>query len=134
MSTDNRLQQLLKQKKDIAERLRDMKREGDLSENSGYSQAIEELTIVDNEIFHLRTAAKDAKHQLVGARVHLEDLTTKESEVYEIVASGANPLEKKISPQSPLVKALEGKSSGDAFEVELGSRTAKYKLKRIECL
>lgn len=97
---------------------------GDLSENSDYISAKEELAFMDGQIAELEDLIKNAKvvspstNEKVdfGHKVTVK-LAAKEI-VYHLVGEWeANPMEKKISVSSPLGQALMGKKVGDKISV-----------------
>lgn len=114
--------------------------QGDLSENSEYAAAREELTFIDGRIAELDDIVRNA--QLIGnthskttidmgCRVTLHVDSRKD--VYTIVGEWeANPMEKKISHSSPLGKALMGKKVGEKIEVEAPAGKLIYKILSIE--
>lgn len=124
------------------ERLARAREGGDLSENSEYTAAREELAFIDGriaEIEEILNGAKTIRHKTVGksssvsvgCKVHLT--VNGKKEVFTIVGEWeADPTEKKISHESPLGKALIGKKIGDKVEVEAPVGKIEYKILRIE--
>jgi transcription elongation factor GreA len=138
-SLKEELQELTTTKRaELAERLKEAKAEGDLSENAMYDAARDEQSFVEgriSEIEHiLKHAAlisnKGTSVVSLGSKVHVE---LEEGEVeYVIVGSTeANPDKGYISDQSPIGKALLGKKSGETVEVEIPSGKIVYTIKRI---
>jgi transcription elongation factor GreA len=125
---------------EVAQRLKQAKEYGDLSENSEYAEAREEQANVEGRIFELEELLKNveiiAKHSggttiAVGATIVVKkgDKTA----TYNIVGSyEANPLEGKISDESPLGKAFLGKKTGDVVNVTTPGGTVKYEILKIE--
>lgn len=120
-------------------RLADARDQGDLSENSEYSSAKQDLAFMDGRIQELEEILHDAKlittHSKglvdVGCKVTLH-IHGKE-EVYSIVGEWeADPMAKKISHESPLGKALLGKKVGEKVEVEAPAGKVLYKVLHIE--
>lgn len=120
-------------------RLADARDQGDLSENSEYSSAKQDLAFMDGRIEELEEILHDAKlvttHSKgsvdVGCKVTLH-IHGKE-EVFSIVGEWeADPMAKKISHESPLGKALIGKKVGEKVEVEAPAGKVLYKVLRIE--
>lgn len=111
---------------------------GDLMENSEYSAAREELEMVDNQIANLKatldeaqvvTIKKNADFVTIGSTVVVE--VDGEIDEFSIVGSlEANPVEKKISNESPVGKALVGAKVGET--VEVATTIVKYKYKILE--
>lgn len=113
----------------ISERIKTARAFGDLSENYEYHAAKEEQGLVEARIRELRAVLNRA--QVVegngnsdgavglGSIVKVFDRKLEEEIEYTITTMiDANPLEDKISDQSPIGKALEGKKPGDVVEVE----------------
>lgn len=124
----------------LVERLAYARSQGDLSENSDYNNAKEELEFLDGRISELEDVLKSAKvvnnngnnHGVnVGARVTLG--VNGQKHVYEIVGEWeADPVNKKISPESPLGQALFGKEKGQTVEVEAPAGKLTYEILAIE--
>lgn len=125
----------------MAERIKTAREFGDLSENAEYQSArseqdksearIAELEhILQNlEIIKEPKSSAGAKVQL-GSKVKLKnDGKTKEFQVVGTVE--ANPLEGKISDESPIGKSLMGKKVGDEVEIKTPAETAVYKITDI---
>ena len=128
----------------IVARLERARGEGDLSENSDYTNAREELEFLDGRIDELKhvvenaivlsngSGSKSTKQVDVGNKVKVKTDSGTEH-VFHIVGEWeANPMEKKISHQSPLGKALEGCEVGETVEVEAPAGTIKYQILEIE--
>ena len=133
------LEELVAQRKPIAERLKTAREFGDLTENAEYSAALQEREQVEGriaEIEHILQNVKlitkprgDSKVQL-GSVVKLKgESKTKEFTVVGTVE--ADPLQGKISDESPIGKALIGKKVGEAVEIATPIETAKYKIVAI---
>lgn len=114
---------------------------GDLSENAEYHSAREDLSFIEGRIAELETlkanakiihSTKQSKNQVnLGSTVTLK--IGKDRHIYHIVGEWeANPEEKKISHQSPLGKALLGKSKGDEIEIEAPAGRLKYIVVSVE--
>lgn len=115
-------------RREVVERLSSAREMGDLSENAEYTAAREELAFIDGRIEELEGLLKqavlitDAGHH--GGKI--VDLGSKvtvkvkgKKEVFTLVGEWeADPTDKKISHESPLGKALIGKTVGDDIEVE----------------
>ena len=123
---------------EIAERLKEAKADGDLSENAMYDAARDEQSFVEgriSEIEHiLKHAAvisnKSSSTVSLGSKVHVE-LEDGEVEYVIVGSTEANPDKGFISDQSPIGKALLGKKKGDEVEVEVPSGTMTYRIKNI---
>jgi transcription elongation factor GreA len=132
----------LKNKKrlEIAERLKTAKDYGDLSENAEYSEARDEQAKVEGRIAELEDLLKNAvtiqnsgksDAVVVGSRV-----TTKKGGkilVYSIVGTyEANPVEGKISDESPLGKMFLNHKVGETVTVMTPAGAQKYEIVNIE--
>ncbi|KKR10279.1 MAG: Transcription elongation factor GreA [Candidatus Woesebacteria bacterium GW2011_GWA1_39_21] len=124
----------------LVDRLANARGQGDLSENSDYQNARDELEFLDGRIDELQDVLKNAT--VVNAstsngevsignkvKVHIDSAEA----VFEIVGEHeANPTERKISPTSPLGKALMGKKVGEIVEVDAPAGKIQYKIVSIE--
>ena len=124
---------------DIAEKIKEAKSFGDLSENSEYDEAKNEQAEIEGKIAHLEETLKnvvlidekDIKTDVisVGCKVKLYDLTLDEESEYTIVGSTeCDPFNNKISDESPLGKALLGQREGDNINVETPIGVDKYNI------
>lgn len=113
----------------VLERVTAAREMGDLSENSEYTAAREELSLMDGRIEELsdmlkkveiidESAASHRKSSVqLGSKVTVK--VNGKNEFFELVGEWeADPLEKKISHESPLGRALLGKAVGEKIEVE----------------
>jgi transcription elongation factor GreA len=130
---------LVAQRSPIAERIKTAREFGDLSENAEYSSARQEQERVESRISEIEhilqnvdiiTKPKgDSKVQL-GSSVKLKgNGKTKEFTVVGTVE--ADPLNGKISDESPIGKALLGKKEGDEIEIKTPAETTVYKIVEI---
>lgn len=112
---------------------------GDLSENSEYAAAKQDLSFIDGRILELeeilhgaRVITSHKKGQVdVGCKVTLH--IDGKKEMFTVVGEWeADPNEKKISHESPLGKALMGKKVGEKVEVEAPAGKILYKILHIE--
>lgn len=133
------LQELTTSKReDIAQRLKEAKADGDLSENAMYDAARDEQSFVEgriSEIEHiLKHAAvisnKSTGSVALGSKVHVE-LEEGEQEYVIVGSTEANPDKGFISDQSPIGKALLGKKPGDEVQIEVPSGSITYRIKKI---
>ncbi len=120
-------------------RLSDARSLGDLSENSEYAAAKQDLAFIDGRIAELEDILHSAKvvtsHSKlqvdVGCKVTLH--VNGKKDMFTVVGEWeADPKEKKISHESPLGKALMGKKPGDSVEVEAPAGKILYKIVHIE--
>lgn len=113
---------------------------GDLSENSEYQAARDELNFIDGRISELDEILRDVKTVSNSSKKGTIDVGCKvlvhvngKKDTYFLVGEWeANPLEKKISHLSPLGQALIGKKIGDTVEVEAPVGKITYKIVGIE--
>lgn len=125
---------------EIVERLERARNEGDLAENSAYHDSKDDLEFLDGRIDELKNVLDNAnilngnhKNDVVrvGAKVKLE--TNGNEIVFHIVGEWeADPTQKKISHESPLGKALDGKKVGEKAEVEAPAGKIIYEIIEIE--
>ncbi len=112
---------------------------GDLSENSEYTAAKEDLSFVEGRVQEIEELIKnaviiDVKAQ-DGISIGVEVTVEKDGkeETYSIVGEfEADPMLKKLSATSPIGKALLGKKEGDSVEVQVPAGKLKYKIIKIK--
>jgi transcription elongation factor GreA len=130
------------ERKRIAEKIKTAKEFGDLSENAEYQSALEEQKKLELKILELENLLKTAKivkkerknsNKIeIGSEVEIVDLDSKKVLKFKIVGFGeANPLENKISQESPIGKALIGKTVNEIVEIQIGNTTKRFKIKKI---
>jgi transcription elongation factor GreA len=128
-------------RKEIAESLEFAKSLGDLSENAEYQEAREEQAKVEDRIGTIELLMKDVQiveghHSIVaelGSVVVVQKENEKNQQRYHIVGSEeANIKENKISNESPLGKAIQGKRKGDVFGVATPRGQITYTLVNVE--
>ncbi len=126
-------------RREVAERIKEAREFGDISENSEYDDAKNEQAMLEQRIAQLEerlrraTVIDEAKVDTdvvsVGAIVHVKDQKSGDSRKFQIVGSAeANPAEQKLSNESPIGKALLGHKRNDVVAVEV-PRGPKKKLK-----
>ncbi len=129
-------------RKEIAEKIKVALSFGDLSENSEYDEAKNEQAIMEARIAELEAILKNVKvideHELstemihVGSKVKLYDNKFKEEVEYKIVGSNeADPIESKISDESPVGAGLLGHKVGDIVTIETPAGQTSYKVLNI---
>ena len=130
-------------RKEAAENVGIARSFGDLSENSEYDEAKNEQAKIEAQISELEETISHAKvisdHEIqtdmvnVGISVTVYDMDYDEEVEYQIVSSReVDPLENKISDQSPIGKALIGTKVGDIISVEVPDGVAKFQVMKIE--
>jgi transcription elongation factor GreA len=118
---------------------------GDLSENAEYDEAKKEQAKVEEEITRLqatiRTATVVADDEIttervsIGTVVKVKDLDDNETYEYAIVgANEADPMENKISNESPVGAGLLGAKRNQTVEIAIPAGTLKYKIMSIKKL
>jgi transcription elongation factor GreA len=123
-------------RKEIAKRIEEAKELGDLSENAEYASAREEQALIEDRIVELENIIrgatvieepKDSSQVELGSVVRVEiDGQTKELSI--VGTQEIDPLQGKISHQSPLGRALLGKRAGEEGEVEAPKGKIKFKI------
>ncbi len=131
-------------RKEISQKIKEAREQGDLSENAEYDAAKEEQRIIEGRIEELQAILKDAevvdeddtkKGQInIGSQVTILDVEFKEEVVYNIVGSTeANVLNNLISNESPLGRAIMGHKKGDTVTVETpNGGSVEYKILKVE--
>lgn len=122
----------------VADRIKQARELGDVTENAEYDAALDEQTLVENRIVYLEDVLKNAKiisqttqnnFVVIGSTVKVE----MDGEVDEFTIVGkveANPVKKKISNESPLGSALLGAKMGEV--VEVATPIVRYKCKVLQ--
>ncbi len=120
------------------ERLQKARSMGDLSENSEYTAAREELNFIDGRIAELEAVLNQAEivEKEKGEGVQLGDkvLLEVEGREFEILLVGefeADPMGNKFSINSPLGQALVGKKEGEEVKISTPAGEKIYRVKRI---
>jgi len=124
-------------RKEIAQKIKEAREQGDLSENAEYDAAKDEQRDIEARITEIEKILKfaevvdavDSDKVSVGCTVKVEDLELKEVEEYAIVGSTqANSLKNRISNESPLGRAIMGKTKGEVVVVEAPIGEIQYKI------
>lgn len=130
-------------RKEVAEKIKEAREQGDLSENAEYDVAKDEQRDIEARIEEIEKILKNAEVVVedevdldrisVGCKVKVHDYDFEEDMELKIVGSTeANSLEGKISNESPVGKALIGAHTGDIVEVEMPAGIMKYKVLEIQ--
>lgn len=137
----NELKGLTETKRHTAvERLQKARAMGDLSENSEYTAAKEDLALVEGRIQELQTILKDVEisdsHTVtriikIGNTVVIEH-AGKQNEYHIVGEFEADPMNKKLSQTSPIGKALLGKKIGQIVQVQAPAGKTSYKIISIK--
>lgn len=134
------------QRREIAQKIKEAREQGDLSENAEYDAAKDEQRDIEARIEELENLLKNAEIVVedevdldiinIGCSVLLYDKEFDEEVEYKIVGSiEANSLDGKISNESPVGKALIGKKIGDEISVETQAGVVEFKvldIKRVQ--
>ena len=136
------LDTLLNQKRPkLVERLAYARSQGDLSENSDYANAKEELEFLDGRIAEIEAvlqrveviSSNDSKANGVGVGAEVTVRVNGKDNVFNIVGEWeADPINRKISHTSPLGQALAGKGVGEKVEVEAPAGKVAYEILAIK--
>ena len=135
------LQDLIKIKRPKAiDRLGKARSMGDLSENSEYTAAKEELAFVEGRVREIEEIINNAQvieNNHVGNLVQVGSSVTVQtdgkSELFQIVGEfEADPMNKKLSQNSPIGQALINKKVGDLVEVDIPAGKIQYKIVEIK--
>jgi transcription elongation factor GreA len=134
------LKSLIARRTDVADAIKTAREQGDLSENAEYQSARTEQERLEarvSEIEHILANSDvinkpkgDSKVQL-GSTVKLKGSNGKEQTFQVVGTVEADPLNGKISDESPIGKALLGKNLGDIVEVAANS-DIEYKISKID--
>ena len=127
---------------EVAQKIKEAREQGDLSENAEYDAAKDEQRDIEARIEELEKILKNVEvvddedissdRIMVGATVVLLDIEFDEEVQYRIVGSTeANNLKGKISNESPVGKALIGAMVGDVVDVETPGGICSYKVLQI---
>ncbi len=125
-------------RREVAERIKQAREFGDISENSEYDDAKNEQMMLEHRIAQLEDRLSNARvidEEVatdvvgVGTRVRLEDIDANETLEYFIVGSAeANPAEYKLSNESPVGKAIIGRRKGETVEVAAPRGALRFKI------
>ena len=130
-------------RREVAERIRQALELGDISENSEYEDAKNEQGFIEGRILSVEKMLRNAKVidekevqagvVRVGCKVTLIDVSTKEEVEYMIVGSAeADPLQFRISNESPVGRSLVGQKVGTVVNVNVPMGTLQYKIKSVK--
>jgi transcription elongation factor GreA len=129
---------LISQRAGVADRIRSARELGDLSENAEYQTAREEqdrlearISELEHILQNVQMISKPKNNGVVklGSHVKLKDGTVKQFQV--VGTMEADPLNGKVSDESPIGKALLGKKVSDKVELKTSSETTTYKIIEI---
>jgi transcription elongation factor GreA len=129
-------------RKEVAEKIKEARAFGDISENSEYDEAKNEQAELETRINKLDTIVRgavvvdeseiDTDHVSIGTKVKVFDFDFDEEVDYVIVgATEADPFQNKISNDSPIGAALIGKAVGEQVEISVPDGSLKMKVLEI---
>jgi len=130
-------------RKEIAEKIKEARGQGDLSENAEYDAAKDEQARMEARIVIIEKMLRNAEvideedidkeTVALGSKVVLFDYDFDEEVTYHIVGSAeANPERNRISNESPLGHGLLGHKVGETLDIEAPAGTMKYKILGIQ--
>lgn len=130
-------------RKEVAEKIKEAREQGDLSENAEYDAAKDEQRDIEARIEELEKILKNAEVVVedevdldkinIGCKVKIRDMEYEEDVEYKIVGSTeADSLRGRISNESPVGRALIGRQVGETVSVETQVGTLRYKVLEIQ--
>ncbi len=130
-------------RKEVSQKIKEAREQGDLSENAEYDAAKDEQRDIEARIEEIEKILKNAEVVLeeeadkdkvsIGCKVVIYDCEFDEKLEYKIVGSTeANSLTGKISNESPVGKAIIGAKVGDTVTVETPAGELQYKILEIQ--
>ena len=130
-------------RKEVSQKIKEAREQGDLSENAEYDAAKDEQRDIEARIEELEKILKNAEVVVeeeadldkvsIGCSVKILDCEFDEELEYKIVGSTeANSLKGKISNESPVGRALLGKKAGETVDVETQAGVIQYKILDIQ--
>ena len=130
-------------RKEVAQKIKEAREQGDLSENAEYDAAKDEQRDIELRIEELEKLLKNAEVVVedeidldkinIGCKVKLLDVEyDEEMEFYIVGSTEANSLQNKISNESPVGRALIGKVVGECVDVGTQAGDIQYKVLEIQ--
>ena len=129
-------------RKYIAEKIKEARAQGDLSENAEYDAALDEQRDIEARIEEIEDILKHAEVMedhpddgtvSIGSRVTIKEIGTDDEMVIDIVGSSeANSLKGRISNESPVGSAVMHHKAGDTVTVESLDGTIQYEIVNVE--
>ena len=130
-------------RREVAERIKEAREFGDISENAEYDHAKNEQAMLEARIAQLEEKLRsatvidekqiDAGVVSVGTKVRVKDQKSGQSILFQIVGSAeADPSENKLSNESPVGKAILGHKKGETVEVAAPRGKMKFKILEIK--
>lgn len=134
------LESLIGRRVEIADAIKTAREQGDLTENAEYHAAKEDQERTESRITELEhilanteviSKPRGGKQVRLGSKVKLKSSTGKTKEFQVVGTVEADPLEGKISDESPIGQALIGKNLSDSVEIVTPNDTTTYKVTDI---
>lgn len=130
-------------RQEVAQKIKEAREQGDLSENAEYDAAKDEQRDIELRIEELEKLLKNAEVVVedeidlekinVGCKVKVFEIDEDEEMEFRIVGSTeANSLQNKISNESPVGQALIGRCVGDVVDVETQAGMIQYRVLEIQ--
>lgn len=128
---------------EVAERIRQAKEFGDISDNAEYESAKRDQAFVEGEILQLEALLSRAKiidlaelptdEVNLGSTVELQEVNSKRKHTVTIVGTNEADIEKgRISNESPIGRAILNQKKGETVDVKTPSGLARYKIVKIK--
>lgn len=135
------LDELIGQRGEIADRIKTAREFGDLAENAEYSSSRQDQERNEariSEIEHILanvqviTASHKSGRVVLGSVIKLESADGKTTKQFQVVGTvEADPLNGKISDESPIGQVLIGKKEGEKVEIKTPAETATYTIAEV---
>lgn len=133
----------LKRRPEVIKRIKIARSYGDLSENSEYESAKDEQAMVEGKIAQIENMLQyaeiidnedvDEDEVSMGREVTIKELPDEEPETYTIVGeSESDPLEGKISNESPMAKGLLGHKVGEEVDIDIPNGVMTVKILEVK--
>src|SRR3954463_10194359 len=130
-------------RREVADRIREAREFGDITENSEYDDAKNEQALLEHRIARLKEQLRSAKVidpkdigtdvVSVGTRVRVKDVDHGDVDTYEIVGSAeADPANSRLSNESPVGRALIGRKKGETVDVSVPAGAIRLKIMDIK--
>ncbi|MFL6041502.1 MAG: transcription elongation factor GreA [Gaiellales bacterium] len=130
-------------RREVADRIREAREFGDISENSEYDDAKNEQALLESRILRLKEQLRSARVVdtsdvstdvvAVGTKVKVEYVDDGDKVEYVIVGSAeADPAQNKLSNESPVGRAVIGHKKGEVVEVAAPAGSIKLKIVSIK--
>lgn len=130
------------ERRQVAEAIKQALAFGDISENAEYDEAKNQQAFIEGRIITLEKTLRNARvitegegpknEVVVGSKVKLKDMDSgEEMELMLVGSAESDPMNNKISNESPVGKAILGRKTGEVVEVTVPDGVIKYKIVKI---